>query len=190
MIFFHHPIPLTTIDTSTALDAILWHRSYINTLQTWFDTNHLEEHQLKSTITLLINYTKEHQHTPQLTLDCTVIPHKRSTNILGVTYDTSLSFKDQIHDIKQKYRHRLNMLLTLTGTDFGQHKEALTHMETIHPLDFEICKSSLGPKPCNNSQQHSTNHHWLHTNCTNKPPMLWNKYSHYKTILTCEGHNF
>ena len=100
---------------------------YLNTLQTWFD-NQLKVAPTKSTITLITNYTKEHRHTPQLTLDNTAIPHKHSTKILGVTYDTSLSFKDHIHDTKQKCTHRLSTLRTLTGTDFGQQKEALTLM--------------------------------------------------------------
>ena len=47
-----------------------------------------------------------------------------------------------------------------------------TDIQTIHPLSFGICQSSLGSKPCNNSPQHPTNnteqssmnHHWLHTN--------------------------
>ena len=75
----------------------------------------------KSKIILLANCTREHQHTPQPTLDNVAISHKHSTQILGVTYDTSLSFKDHIYDIKQKCTHRLNTLRTLTGTDFGQH---------------------------------------------------------------------
>ena len=100
--------------------------SYLNTLQTWFDTNRLKVAPTKSTIILLTNYAKEHRHTPQLTLDNTAIPHKHSTKILGVTYDTSLSFKDHIHDIKQTCTHRLNTLRTLTETDFGQQKETLT----------------------------------------------------------------
>ena len=101
-------------------------QSYLNTLQTWFDTNRLKVAPTKSTITLLTNYTKEHRHTPQLTLDNTTIPHKHSTKIPGVTYDTSLSFKDNVHNIKQICTYRLNTLLTLTGTYFGQHKETLT----------------------------------------------------------------
>ena len=95
---------------------------YLNTLQTWFDSNRLKVAPTKSTFTLLTNYTKEHQHTPQLRLDNTAIPHKHSTKVLGVTYDTSLSFKDHIHDIKQKCTHRLNTLRTLTETDFGPRK--------------------------------------------------------------------
>ena len=93
-------------------------QSYLNTLQTWFYTNILKVAPTKSTITLLTNYTKEHQHTQQLTLDNTAIPHEHSTKILEVTYDT--------HNIKQKCRHQLKMLCTLTGTNFGQHKETLT----------------------------------------------------------------
>ena len=63
--------------------------------------------------------------TPQLTLDNTAIPHKHSTKIIGVTYDTSVSFTDQIH-IKQKCTHRLCALRTLTSTDLEQHYETLT----------------------------------------------------------------
>ena len=114
--------------TSTHNDiptATAQQQSYLNTLQTWFDTNRLKVAPTKSTITLLNNYTKEHRHTLQLTLDNTTIPHKQSTKILGVTYDTSLSFKDHIHDIKEKCTHRLK-LHTLTGTDFGRQKETLT----------------------------------------------------------------
>ena len=36
-----------------------------------------------------------------LTLDNIAIAHKHSSKILGVTYDTSLSFKGHIHDIKK-----------------------------------------------------------------------------------------
>ena len=108
-------ITSTHNDLPTATSQL---QSYLNTLQTWFDTNRLKVAPTKSTITLLTNYTKEHRHTPQLTLDNTAVPNKHSTKILGVTYDTSLSFMDHMHHIKQKCTHRLNTLHTLTGTDF------------------------------------------------------------------------
>ena len=38
-------------------------QSYLNTLQTWFDTNRLKMEPTKSTITLLTNYTKKPTHT-------------------------------------------------------------------------------------------------------------------------------
>ena len=47
-----------SIPTATALL-----QNYLNTLQIWFDTNRLKVAPIKSTITLITNYTKEHQHT-------------------------------------------------------------------------------------------------------------------------------
>ena len=78
-------------------------QSYLITLQTWFDTNRLKVSPTKSTITLLTNYTKEHRHTPQLTLDNTAIPHKHSTKILGLTY-TSLTNKNA-HTDSTRFAH-------------------------------------------------------------------------------------
>ena len=74
-------------------------------------------------------YYKLYQRTPAQTTTNTrqhAIPHKPTTKFLGITYDTSLSFTDHKHDIKQKCIPRLNKFRTLTGTDFGQHKEILT----------------------------------------------------------------
>ena len=157
--------------------------------------NQLKVAPTKSTITLLTNYTKEHWHTSQITLDDTANPRKHSTKILRVTYDTSLSFKDHIHDIKQNCTHRLNTLCTLTGTDFGQHKETLTLIYKQHILlVLEYVSPAWAPNlaithhnTLQTIQNNYTEQHWLHTNHTNKPPTLWNTgmYSHYKTILIC-----
>ena len=162
-------------------------QSYLNILQAWFDKNRLKLAPTKSTITLLTNYTKEHRHTPQLTLENTPIPHKHFTKILGVTYDTSLSFRNHIHDIKQKCTHRLNTLRTLTGTDFGQHKETLTmiykqYIRSVLEYASPAWPPNLATTHHNTQQtiqkQRSTNHHWLHTNNTNKPPTLRNTGTH------------
>ena len=156
------------------------------TLQTWFNMDRLKVAPTKSTITLLINYTKEHKHTPQLTLDNTAIPHKYSRKILGVTYDTSLSFKDHIHDIKQKCTHRLNMLRSITGTDFGKQKEIMTliYKQYIRS-DLEYVSPAWAPhlakthhNPLRTIQNNTMNHHWLYTNHTNKPPTLRNTGTH------------
>ena len=53
-------------------------------------------------------------------------------------------------------------------------------------LGFGIHLSCLGPKPCNNWWQHPINyteqlfmnHHWLHTNFTNQPPILQSPGTH------------
>ena len=99
---------------------------YLNTLQQWFNKNRLKIAPAKSTVTLLTSHTKEHKHIPKLTLGNTKIPHTNKTKILGVTYDTSMSFKDHILDIKNRCTPRLNALRALSGTRFGQHKETTT----------------------------------------------------------------
>jgi hypothetical protein len=97
---------------------------YLNTLQSWFTTKRLQIVPAKSTTTLLTNYTKEHQHVPHVTLNNNTIHQKHNIKILGVTYDISISFKDQ--DIKCRCTPRLNTIKALKGIDFGQHKETTT----------------------------------------------------------------
>ena len=145
-------------------------QSYLNTLQTWFNTNRLKVAPTKSTITLLTNYTREHRHTPQLTLDNTAIPHKHS-------YPTVCA---KMHTPTQHAPH--------TNLDrlWATKRNPNTDIQTIHPLGLGICHSSLCSKPCNHSPQHPTNyteqcsmnHHWLHTNHSNKPPTLQNIGNH------------
>ena len=150
----HNDIPTATAQT----------QSYLNTLQTWFDTNRLKVAPNKSTITLLTNYTKEHRNTPQLTLDNTAIPHKHSTKFVGVTYGTSLSFKDHIHDIKQKCTHRLNTLRTQPVQIRTTHATTCwrtNHLHVASKLQHRhYTQDSSTPSP-----QHSSSH--IHTHFTN-----------------------
>ena len=99
---------------------------YINTLEDWLTTNRLKVAPSKSTSTLLTNDTHEHKHKPTVTLNNTLIPHTDNTKILGVTYNTSMTFTLHITNITNKCTGRLNALRALTGTDFGQHKETTT----------------------------------------------------------------
>ena len=89
--------------------------------------------------------------------------------------------------MKQKCTHRINTLRTLTGTDFGQHKETLTliYEQYIRSV-LEDASPAWAPNlaithhigPANYSEQRSTNHHWLHTN-----------HLHYETqVLTLQDH--
>lgn len=72
-----------------------------------------------------VSYNKEHQHRPTAMLNDTTIPHTHETKILGITYNTSMSFAQHVSNIVTKCRPRLNALRALTGTTFGQHKETL-----------------------------------------------------------------
>ena len=131
--------------------------------------------------------TTQKNITLQLTLDNTAIPHKQSTKILGVTYDTSLSFKDHIHDIKQKCTHRLN---TLSGTDFGQQKETLTliYKQYIHSV-LEYASPAWAPNLAithHNTLQTIQNALGIITGCTQTTPT---NHLHYETqVLTLQDH--
>ena len=101
-------------------------QDYLDTLQTWVSENRLTIAPTKSTTTLITSSKHEYRYTPNITLNTVPVPHTPSTKILGVTYDTGLTFKAHIQDIKKRCTPRLNALRAITGTDFGQHKETLS----------------------------------------------------------------
>lgn len=101
-------------------------QAYITQFEQWLTQNRLKVAPSKSTSTLLTSHNKEHQHRPTATLNNTLIPHTHETKILGVTYNTSMSFAPHINNITIKCRPRLNTLRALTGSTFGQNKETLT----------------------------------------------------------------
>ena len=101
-------------------------QEYLNFLNAWVDEYSLKITPAKSTATLLTSDKHQHNYTPNVTLNNTQIPHTPSTKILGVTYDTGLTFKDHTQDTKRHCNPRLNSLRALTGTDFGQQKETNT----------------------------------------------------------------
>jgi hypothetical protein len=90
-------ITITSTYTNANMTSIQVQK-YRNILQTWFTTNRLQIAPTKSTATLLTNYTKEHQYVPHVTLNNT-LTHKHNTKILGVKYNTFISFRDHIQDI-------------------------------------------------------------------------------------------
>jgi len=98
-------------------------QNYLTFFENWLDQNRLKVAPAKSTLTLLTNWRTEHRIIPRASLNNTPIPHTHSTKILGVTYNTSMTFTPHIANIKTKCTPRLNALRTLTGTTFGQHKE-------------------------------------------------------------------
>ena len=97
---------------------------------------------------------------------------------------------DHIHDIKQKCTHRLNTLLTLTRTDFGQHTETLTliYKQFIH-LVLEYASPAWAPNLA--ITHHNTlltihNDLQIITGCTQTTPT---NHLHYEThILLLQDH--
>ena len=100
-------------------------QQYLNSLQQWLTQNRLKVAPAKSTSTLLTNHNLEHRHRPNTTLNNTPVPHTHTTKILGVTYNTSMSFGPHIQDLIRKCTSRVNALRALSGTTWGQQKETL-----------------------------------------------------------------
>jgi hypothetical protein len=73
----------------------------------------------------MTSHTKEHQYRPNITLNNTPIPHTHETKILGVTYNTSMTFGPHINNIVNNANIRLNSLRSLGGTKFGKDRETL-----------------------------------------------------------------
>ena len=116
-------------------DANTWFTQaqiYITQLEHWLSQNRLKVAPTKSTSTLLTSHNGEHQHRPTATLNNVTIPHTHETKILGVTYNTSMSFGPHINNIVTKCRPRLNALRALTGTTFGHDKERLALIYKQH----------------------------------------------------------
>jgi len=99
---------------------------YLNTLHNWCTTKQTNLAPAKSTVTLMTNWTAEHGHIPQLTINNIPLTHTHTPKILGVTYDTSMSFKQHTTNIKNKLTPRLNALRSLSNTTFGHDKETTT----------------------------------------------------------------
>ena len=109
-----------------AQDCTVQAQSYLDQLSHWLSTNRLKVAPSKSTCTLLTNYTREHQYRPHITLDNTPLPHTHEPKILGITYNTSMTFGPHINNIVNKANSRLNVLRALGGTSFGKDKNTLT----------------------------------------------------------------
>ena len=95
-------------------------------LKAWVDENRLKIAPAKSTTTLLTSDKHQHNFIPNVTLNNIQIPHTPTTKILGVTYDTGVTFRDRTQNTKRRCGPRLNALRAITGTDFGQQKETTT----------------------------------------------------------------
>merc|ERR1719376_1136123 len=79
----------------------------------------------KSTVTLFTpEFQQSHRH-PNVPLNGTSLPLDRNPKILGVTFDPHLKFHKHIETIVNRAKPRLNILMLLTGTDWGQQKETI-----------------------------------------------------------------
>lgn len=91
----------------------------------------------KSTATLFTPDTHEFKVDPTVFIKGVAVPVERRPKLLGVTFDTMYCFGPHIEKTVNKVKSKLNILKSLTGTDWGQNKEI---MLTTYKA---ICRSNL-----------------------------------------------
>ena len=70
-----------------------------------------------------------------------------STQVLGLTFDTKLTFKQHIDNTKEKAQKSINILKALTATKWGKQKETIvaTYKAITRPT-IEYASSIWPPK--------------------------------------------
>ena len=79
----------------------------------------------RSTVTLFTSDTHKFQTHPDITLEDTQLPLKRTTKILGVIMDPSLSFNKYCNYVTGRIDKINNILKALARSSWGQDKETL-----------------------------------------------------------------
>ena len=103
-------------------------QSYLNSLENWLAQNRMTVSSQKSSVTLLTPDRHESSKHPRLTLGGQLIPLNKTPTILGLTYDTHMTFTPHVTNITTKASRKLNALKAVSNTKFGQQKESLAVM--------------------------------------------------------------
>ena len=87
-----------------------------------------EEHGLalsapKSTVTLFTSEKRQSNATPQIILNNSTLPLERHPRILRITLDPYFTFGPPINNLVSRITPRLNILIALAGTNWGEQKK-------------------------------------------------------------------
>ena len=93
-------------------------------------TEYLAERELivspeKSTVTLFTPDTKEVQIHPQVKLNDHLVPLCKTPKLLGVTFDSMLTFSEHVKKAVSSTKNKINIMKSLAGSTWGQDKETL-----------------------------------------------------------------
>ena len=102
----------------------------IDNLATWADKHGLAFSPAKTKI--VIYSKKRYQPSIQLSLNGVALEQASSTKFLGLIFDSNLTWRQQIQELKQKSVARLNLLKKLNGTSWGADKKCLLRLYYSH----------------------------------------------------------
>ncbi|XP_053960945.1 uncharacterized protein LOC128865055, partial [Anastrepha ludens] len=98
---------------------------YLARLSRFFTARNLKLSPTKSTATLFTTWTKEVKLPLQVHVDDAPIPTISNPRILGVTFDSLLSFSAHTTAIATRVQNRNKVLKSLAGSTWGKDKEML-----------------------------------------------------------------
>jgi hypothetical protein len=98
---------------------------YLPRLKDFFSERKLMISAAKSTITLITPDPREVNIHPQVHINGEVLPLERTPKILGVTFDTMLTFGPHCHSAASRVKQRNSTLRALAGSTWGQDKETI-----------------------------------------------------------------
>ena len=99
----------------------------MTTVVEWAGRKELSIAPHKSSVTLFTPDTHQSQLHPKVKIGDDVIPLNRPPKILGVTWDTHLTFAAHARDIIARSASSLRISKALAGTNWGFEKETLVH---------------------------------------------------------------
>ena len=90
----------------------------------------------KSSVTLITTDRHLSNHQPHLTLNNSPIPTNKSPKILGITFDTHLTFTKHIQNITASANKKLNILKIITSSNIDHNKQLsiTTYKQFIRPV--------------------------------------------------------
>ena len=122
--------------SSSLLEAEAEVNQHLTTLVEWTVRKELSIAPEKSSVTLFTPDTHQSQYHPQVRIRDTLVPLDRSPKILGINWDTHLTFGPHARNTIERATRSLGVLKALSGTNWGFPKETLvaTYKAMVRPI--------------------------------------------------------
>jgi hypothetical protein len=119
---------------------------YLDSIHNWTVDNKLILNPTKSTATLFTTDPAEYNKELNLNINNTKIPTVKHPKVLGLTFDPKLNFSQHIELTKDKASKTINLLKSLSATNWGKQKETLlTTYKTLTRPVIEYANTVWSP---------------------------------------------
>ena len=108
---------VTAGSTNEATSSLAAHAADVTR---WAEDRALPVFAHKSTVTLSSSQTRELRNThPTIPINNTPLPLEKNPQILGVTFDPTLTFSAHVENVARRAKQRFSILKALAGTTWG-----------------------------------------------------------------------